>query len=73
MLDSSQPLGNRTVIGIDLGGTKISSALFDESGKLSDRRLGYVEGRKATKVGREIQNTFIHLIMFQETPTPKND
>jgi glucokinase len=38
------------VLGLDLGGTKLASALFDEQGKILDRDLKYLEKRSGKQV-----------------------
>lgn len=39
------------VIGLDLGGTKLSGALFDDGGEMLDRRVAGLERRGGTDVG----------------------
>ena len=38
------------VIGVDLGGTKVSAAAFSEDGRLLDRAIERLEGRKGSEV-----------------------
>jgi glucokinase len=45
------------VIGIDLGGTKISGAVFDNEGKRLQHTFCLLEGRKGTAVGRLVVQT----------------
>jgi glucokinase len=44
------------VIGLDLGGTKLSGAVFDENGRILDKTLSPLEKRKGKEVGDLIKN-----------------
>ena len=39
------------VLGLDLGGTKLASALFNEQGTILYRDLSYLENKKGAEVG----------------------
>jgi glucokinase len=43
-------------IGIDLGGTKISSAVFDTAGNIKEKKLVYIENRGGREVGQLIRD-----------------
>jgi glucokinase len=43
------------VIGLDLGGTKLAGAIFDENGKILDKKLSPLEKRKGKEVGSLIK------------------
>ncbi len=43
------------VIGLDLGGTKLAGAIFDENGKILDKKLLPLEKRKGKEVGSLIK------------------
>ena len=43
-------------IGIDLGGTKVSAAIFDDSGRMGHREEVLLEGRSGNEVGNLIIN-----------------
>jgi glucokinase len=45
----------KAVLGIDVGGTKISGALFDFSGELFGLKVALIEGREGQEVGKLIQ------------------
>lgn len=44
-------------IALDLGGTKLSAAIFDKDGKCSDRQYCLLNNRKGTEVGKIITET----------------
>jgi glucokinase len=48
-------------IGIDLGGTKISSAIFDQEGNIVKKNLVYLENRGGGEVGKLIRDQVISL------------
>lgn len=50
------------VIGIDLGGTKISGAIFDELGNVLTRTVHLLEGRKGKEVGKLVALTIDELL-----------
>ena len=50
------------VIGIDLGGTKITGALFDENGTILHQVSCLLEERKGSEVGRLVLHTIDELI-----------
>jgi glucokinase len=54
------------VIGIDLGGTKITSALFDENGKILYQVSHLLEKRKGREVGLLVLHTIDELIEKSE-------
>ncbi|WP_286832908.1 ROK family protein [Proteiniphilum sp. UBA5280] len=58
------------VIGIDLGGTKITGALFDENGRILCQVLCLLEERKESEVGRLVLHTIDELI---ERPEGRRD
>lgn len=58
------------VIGIDLGGTKITGALFDENGTILCQVSCLLEGRKGSEVGRLVLHTIDELI---ERPEGRRD
>ena len=43
------------VIGVDIGGTKIASAVFDENGKILMKDLAALEERSGSDVGSLIK------------------
>lgn len=45
-------MSDRTVVGLDLGGTKLAGAVFDGEGNVLARRTAQVEGRGGDEVGR---------------------
>ena len=45
-------------IGVDLGGTKITAALFDMNGEIADSKVALLEGRK----GEAVANLMTELI-----------
>ncbi len=47
-------MGDRAVIGIDLGGTKLAGALFTPAGRIINRSLASLAGRTGSEVGRLI-------------------
>jgi len=49
------------VIGLDLGGTKISSAIFDHEGSVLSKDLVYLENRSGREVGSLIQDKVVSL------------
>ena len=51
-------------IGIDLGGTKISSAIFDHEGSVLKKNLVYLENRSGREVGSLIQEQVISLLDY---------
>ncbi len=50
-----------SLLGIDLGGTKLALALFNESGKILHKETIALENRKGKAVGELITNCFIEL------------
>lgn len=56
------------VIGIDLGGTKITGALFTEKGKIFCRISHFLEKRNGNEVGLLVLNTVDELIKESEYP-----
>jgi glucokinase len=48
-------------IGIDLGGTKIASAIFDQEGNILKKNLVYLENRGGREVGKLIRDQVISL------------
>jgi glucokinase len=55
-------------LGIDLGGTKISGALFDGDGMLSEKKIMYLENRKGKQVG-ELMIELIHFFIGEADST----
>lgn len=51
-----------SVIGIDLGGTKISAALFNNNGVILQKEIAKLEGRTGNKVGLLIQEVIKKII-----------
>jgi glucokinase len=51
-----------SVIGLDLGGTKVAAALFDPSGRLADRRTAALEHRTGRAVGA-LLSELIHALL----------
>ena len=49
------------VIGVDLGGTKVSAALFSQSGKLLKKEYRLLEGASSTAVGLIVAETILSL------------
>jgi len=49
-------------IGIDLGGTKVSSAIFDQGGNIVKKNLVYLENRGGREAGKLIQLQVISLL-----------
>jgi glucokinase len=49
-------------IGIDLGGTKISSAIFDQGGNIIKKDLVYLEKRGGREAGKLVQSLVINLL-----------
>ncbi len=49
-------------IGIDLGGTKIASAVFDQEGNIVQKNLVYLENRGGREVRELIQSQVINLL-----------
>ena len=49
------------LLGIDLGGTKLALALFDETGKILYKESLPLENRKGKEVGELIVKAFIEL------------
>lgn len=54
--------GNEKVIGIDLGGTKLISALFDRNGNILDKINSKIEDRKGTEIGSLITSQLKNLL-----------
>lgn len=50
-----------TLLGIDLGGTKLALALFNEGGKILHKETISLENRKGKEVAELITNSFIQL------------
>jgi glucokinase len=59
------------VIGIDLGGTKINAAIFDEEGEILYRTSHFLGRRKGNEVGRLIVNTVDELTAQSKCPVEK--
>jgi glucokinase len=53
---------NTTVIGIDLGGTKLAGALFNRSGKILRKSVVPLEGRQGRAVGELIRQELRELL-----------
>jgi glucokinase len=51
-------------IGIDLGGTKISSAIFDHEGSVISKNLVYIENRSGGEVGSLIREQVVNLLNY---------
>lgn len=51
-----------TVIGIDVGGTKVAAALFGEDGQILAREQGQLAGRAGVEVGALIRETAARLL-----------
>jgi glucokinase len=54
------------VLGIDLGGTKLSLAVFSEDGKMLRREVAALDQRKGKEVGRLIINEIDKIIMSHD-------
>ena len=52
-------------LGIDLGGTKLSGAVFSPGGEILQRELLPLAGRKGTEVGKSVQEMITHLSSHQ--------
>ena len=52
------------VIGLDLGGTKLASAIFDHEGTVISKNLVYLENRSGKEVGSLIKDQIIVLIKY---------
>ncbi len=52
------------VIGFDLGGTKLSGAVFNRKGSVLLKNIVYLENRKGREVGQLIQTEVIRLLNF---------
>jgi glucokinase len=51
-------------IGIDLGGTKISSAIFNHEGSVVSKNLVYIENRSGREVGSLIREQVVNLLNY---------
>jgi glucokinase len=51
-------------IGIDLGGTKISSAIFDREGNVIKKDLQYIGNKGGSEVGKLIRERFVSLLEY---------
>jgi glucokinase len=51
-------------IGIDLGGTKINSGIFDSDGNIISKNLVYLESRSGSEVGNLIKDQLMLLIKY---------
>jgi len=51
-----------SVIGIDLGGTKINGAVFDNEGNILHQTAGLLEGRKGSEVGQLVTHVIGELL-----------
>lgn len=49
-------------LGIDLGGTKLCSAIFDEQGKILQKQTVALDGREGDEVGKLITDNIFNLI-----------
>jgi glucokinase len=49
------------LLGIDLGGTKLATGLFNNDGKLLSKKFIAIENRKGDEVGELITNSFLQL------------
>jgi len=54
------------VIGLDLGGTKLAAAIFDENGKILGKKLSPLEKRKGKEVGELIKNLVNELFQIAD-------
>jgi len=52
------------VIGIDLGGTKITGAVFDNEGNMLHKVSSLLEHKQGSQVGALVRSTIDHLISF---------
>lgn len=50
------------IIAIDLGGTKIAGALFDEQGNVAEKQVRLLEGQQGSEVGKEIGHILQELL-----------
>ncbi len=55
------------IIGIDLGGTKLSLAIFNEEGKILQKYLAQLEKRKGEDVGELIKNELRKLLSYADS------
>jgi glucokinase len=56
-----------TVIGIDLGGTKLAAALIDENGHISQQETSLLQKRQGTEVGGLIKDQIERLLILTRT------
>src|SRR6185312_367928 len=49
------------LLGIDLGGTKLATGLFNNDGKLLNKKFIVLEKRKGCEVGELITNSFLDI------------
>jgi len=56
-----------SVIGIDLGGTKLAAAIFNNQGSIIHRTVAPLEGRKGKGVGELITSEIDRLLSFAES------
>jgi glucokinase len=52
------------VIGIDLGGTKLATAIFDSNGKIIHKKLAALEKRQGAEVGSLIEHQIQKLLVY---------
>jgi glucokinase len=57
------------VIGIDLGGTKITGAVFDSEGKILHKTAHLIENRQGQEVGKLILHSIDELFLWANTET----
>ncbi|MDR3339770.1 MAG: ROK family protein [Candidatus Symbiothrix sp.] len=58
-----------STIGIDLGGTKINGAVFDEEGNILCKSVHLLEKRQGKEVGQLLMQTIDELFQFAEAST----
>ena len=50
------------VIGVDLGGTKIAAAIYDQFGNLVSKEYRLLNGAKGAEVGKVVTSVIGHLM-----------
>ncbi len=60
-----------SVIGMDLGGTKLAAAVFDVSGTIQEKVMLPLAGRRGDKVGELIVQQALHLLQWAEKQQQK--
>jgi glucokinase len=58
--------GTAAVIGVDVGGTKLSAALFSEEGEIIDKKRSLLEGKGGPKVGSLVAHHVKELVRYAD-------